>query len=130
MLGIDRLRTGLVASLLLAVAVAGVLPALPARAQVNPFGKAGGNLTAEDWTAINEARSSVLAEPATVGATRSWTNPKSGNSGTISITGTVQRQGMECRAVKYIFNLKAQQRTAVAPMNECKTDDGTWKYLM
>ena len=80
---IHQTRNGASVALALLLGVS----ALPAVAQVNPFGKAGGDLSAEDWVAINEARDGTLADPAAVGASRAWTNPKSGNSGTIAITG-------------------------------------------
>ena len=120
---------GRAAALSLLVALAVFASALPAAAQINPFGKEGGNLTKEDWTEINAARDKVLAEPAAVGTKRSWSNPKSGNSGTIAIAGIVKHGDMECRSVKYVLHIKAQNRNATLSRKECKTADGTWKYL-
>jgi surface antigen len=100
-----------------------------APAQVNPFGKAGGNLTNEDWAQLNAAKAKVLAEPAAVGTKGSWTNPKSGNSGSIDITKAFNHGDLPCRSVKYVFHLKTQKQQGTYLMNECKTADGSWKFL-
>jgi surface antigen len=123
---LDELRRTAGALLALTLWIAALAP--PAAAQINPFGRATTGLTSDDWTALNQARAKVMAEPAAVGSTQSWSNPKSGNSGTVSITGIVKHQGQECRAVTYVFHRRAQQ-ARTARMNECKTADGTWKFL-
>jgi surface antigen len=116
-----------VVSLLLALSV--LAGALPATAQINPFGQAGGNLTREDWAALNTARDKALADPAAVGTQETWSNPRSGNSGAVTITGIVNHAGMDCRAVTYTFHIKVQNRNATHPMRQCKTADGAWKFL-
>ena len=41
---------------------------------------------------LNAAKAKVLADPAAVGTKGSWTNPKSGHSGTIDITTVLNTQ--------------------------------------
>ena len=123
-----RERAGLMASLLLVLVLVGI--AAPVLAQVNPFGKEGGNLTKEDWVELNAAKAKALADPGAVGTHESWANAKSGHSGTIAITKAFTRGGLPCRTVKYGLKLKAPNTAPKTfTMNECKAPDGTWKYI-
>lgn len=120
-------RASALATLALGLLLAGGAPVL---AQINPFGKEGGNLTKEDWTELNAAKAKALADPAAVGTHESWTNAKSGHSGTIDITKEYMRNGLPCRTVNYAFKLKASDSTAKTfVMNECKAPDGSWKFV-
>jgi len=104
--------------------------AVPVLAQINPFGKEGGNLTKEDWTELNAAKAKALADPASVGTHESWTNAKSGHSGTIDITKAYRKNGLPCRTVNYGLKLKASGSAAKKfVMNECKAPDGSWKFI-
>ena len=123
-----RGRAALWAPLLLGLALA--ITAAPALAQINPFGKEGGNLTKDDWAELNAAKAKALADPAAVGTHESWTNAKSGHSGTIAITKAFTHGGLPCRTVKYGLKLKAPSSAPkIFNMNECKAADGSWKYM-
>src|SRR5262249_9754669 len=117
----------LLASLLLVLGLVAV--AAPVLAQINPFGKEGGNLTKEDWAELNAAKAKALADPAAVGTQESWANAKSGHSGTIAITKAFTRGGLPCRTVKYGLKGKASSAPKIFTMNECKAPDGSWKYI-
>src|SRR5262245_41583227 len=123
-------KLGVCAALLAAfLGLAALGGATSAVAQINPFGKEGGNLTKEDWEQINAAKAKALTDPAAVGTKESWENPKSGNSGTIDITKEFKRGDLPCRTVKYTLTLKGQKKQRSYVMNECKAPDGRWKFI-
>jgi surface antigen len=101
----------------------------PAQKQANPYGTAGANLTKEDWTLLNAAKAKVMADPAAVGTEGSWTNPKSGHSGTIKITKAFDRGERRCRTVAYAFDLWAKKTSGTYLVSECKAADGRWGPL-
>jgi len=127
---VGKVRRG-TRTLLLSMALGSLFlgAANPASAQINPFGKEGGNLTKEDWEQINVAKGKALADPAAVGTKEAWKNPKSGNSGTIDITRAFKHGNLPCRTVKYGLTLKGQKKQRSYMMNECKAADGSWKFI-
>jgi surface antigen len=102
--------------------------AQPALGQVNPFrGSSATPLNADDIAALTEATNRLLDRPQLVtGATESWSNPKSGASGTITAGSAVQRKGMACRIVGYQNTVPGPRAKRNATLTWCKTKDG-WK---
>jgi surface antigen len=100
----------------------------PALSQLlNPFrGSSATPLQADDITALSDATHRLLDRPQLqVGSTETWSNPKSGISGTIKAGDPVQRKGLACRVVSYetvVPREPARRRT----FTWCKTADG-WK---
>jgi surface antigen len=98
-------------------------------AQISPFGRTAAGLSKEDWVALHAARDKALEGAAAVGTKQAWSNPKSGNSGTIDIIDTLALDGMDCRSVRYDFSLKMKASNTTYLVHECKTGDGSWKLL-
>ena len=63
-----------------------------------------------------------------VGATASWSNPDSGNSGTIKLLKKYRYRSMQCERVQYTFQTTKKN---VGPehyvLNSCLTPNG-WKF--
>ncbi len=75
----------------------------------------------ENTVAINN-----LANPV-AGATRSWTNPTSGNSGKVTIARLFESTGMPCHALHYAISFVDQPVPQDYEFNWCRTSKGQWK---
>ena len=119
--------------LLLAACVAvPALAALPASAQFIPT--PGPNLvpetlTREDVTALSAASAKLYtAETVAVGAVETWTNPKTGNSGVVTIARVFERNGMPCREIVHRIKL-AREGEQTYHFNRCRIGTGEWKLI-
>lgn len=65
------------------------------------------------------------------GTTKSWSNPESGNSGTVTLLDRFASQGRDCRRVKYFVKPGPSQPASVIPatyeLTTCRLADGSWK---
>ena len=73
-----------------------------AYAQLNPFrGYNGPTLAKPDIDAGRVAADRLLgSDPKPVGTVETWTGPTSGNSGTLTVERTYQKQGHQCSALR------------------------------
>lgn len=119
-------------TVLAAVALA-LAAALPAQAQINPFGKWGStSMTKEDQQMTSQAAASLYQNPAVKkGDIAKWENPASGNSGTVTVTRLFQSKDMPCVGLLYSFNIKDTQDKSKKELqsNRCKVASGEWKIL-
>lgn len=115
--------------LMACIAVAGL--AAPAGAQINPFGPySGDNLTADDRRLAEEASSKVYqAQAASIGATQSWANSATGNSGTVTLVKVHDYRGMPCRTLEHRVRMKERTEPIVFHLDRCRTEAGEWKIL-
>jgi surface antigen len=114
------------------VVAVGLLLALPvaAQAQTNPFrsSRIGTGLTNEDRVAMGAAGRRLYDQPTVAdGASDQWSNPKSGNSGTITVLQSVEKSGMTCRNMRYVIHLAKRTGSRTYTVNWCKTASGEWK---
>ena len=81
---------------------------------------------------MENAASKLLATPdPSVGALEAWFNSRTGANGTVSVAGTVVRQGSTCQVVNYATTLRdGQHRDALQHQDAlviwCKTSSG-WR---
>lgn len=70
------------------------------------------------------------AESGQVGQSQSWSNPQSGNHGTITPTSQVYRgnNGRECRNFSETITLKDGKSETVNG-RRCKNADGSWEFV-
>lgn len=65
------------------------------------------------------------------GTTAPWSNPESGNSGTVTLLDRFASQGRDCRRVKYFVKPGPSQPASVIPatyeLTTCHLPDGSWK---
>jgi surface antigen len=61
------------------------------------------------------------------GASGQWSNPKSGNNGTITVLQSFEKSGMTCRKMRYVIHLAKRTGPRTYTVNWCKTPSGEWK---
>ena len=59
------------------------------------------------------------------GESRPWSNPQTGNSGTITILRSYNRGNLPCRDAQ--VNSKLKERNVVYVLPVCQVADGSWK---
>ncbi|ABI61536.1 RT0821/Lpp0805 family surface protein [Granulibacter bethesdensis] len=101
-----------------------------AHAQLNPFYTSvdGSALNKSDLATLGKAAGPLLGnEPLFNGSTQPWSNPKTGNSGTLTLVEQYQKDGMSCRKIRYDVMLKRRNAPNVYTLDWCKTAQGVWK---
>jgi surface antigen len=107
--------------------VAGLMIAGAAQAQLLPTWETNITLTQQDLDMIHSAvTNQVHGKP--VGTTASWSNPASGNSGSIKLVKKLARKDQRCEDIEYTV------RSGGTPVYtehyhfiSCLQPDGTWK---
>jgi surface antigen len=113
-----------------ALALALVLSvAAPAVAQVSPFGDSL-DLKAEDIEMLKAAAAALFDDDsARLGDTRTWSNPASGNTGSVSLVKTFEHQGLPCKRVQHVIKQKGRDDQVIYQFARCRTAAGTWQLL-
>lgn len=116
------------------IVMLGAACALPlvAHAQVNPFrsSRIGSGLSQEDLKELGAASRQLYAQDNVAnGTTDTWSNPKSGNSGTVTVMDSFQRQGNACRKLRYDIRLKVRSGVRTYTLSWCHMPDNTWKII-
>lgn len=84
----------------------------------------GASLDKADLAYHNKASQAAL-ENAPTGKAKSWSNPDSGHSGTITPTRTFQSDGTYCREYRQTINVGGKQEEGYG--QACRQPDGSWK---
>ena len=122
------MRKLIVGSLAAAVALSAVV--LPAQAQLNPFTRAGFELSQEDIDLLSAAAKKLyIDESVPVGTVETWSNPKSGNTGSVQLIGTFDYKGLPCRRLQHDIRIAKVADPFRFIFDRCKTADGAWKTL-
>ena len=103
-------------------------------AGMNPFGPTGLPLTSRDFQEMSAAVDPLLNdETIPIGTARSWNNPRSGNSGTITLerrfTQDFQGKTLPCRTLRYHTVIRNRSDPFNLRINRCKVADGNWMLL-
>jgi surface antigen len=80
--------------------------------------------TDEDWKIFKESLAGALNDP-TVGAAKTWENPSTRVSGTITILKAFKQGDADCRLVRITNQAKDRKHTSEPTF--CKSADGDWK---
>ncbi len=63
-----------------------------------------------------------------LGATASWSNPESGNSGSVTLLKILARQGRRCEQIEYRMSPPEKARPSDRfVLTSCLQPDGSWK---
>ena len=117
------------ASLYLTAAIAILTVVHAATAQINPFSR-NQLITDEDLQLIDVAsRKLYQVDSPQLGATEQWSNPNSGNMGTVTLTQVFEQDGMPCRKLLHRITVKGEQEPAMFVFNRCRVGSGEWKLL-
>ncbi len=114
----------------LAAAVALGMYVLPVQAQLNPFTRSGFELSQEDLELLSAAAKKLyIDESVPVGTVETWSNPKSGNTGSVQLIGTFDYKGLPCRRLQHDIRVKDVANPFRYLFDRCKTPNGEWKLL-
>jgi surface antigen len=90
-------------------------------------GALGSSLDAQDRRIAAQRQQNAL-ETAPSGATTSWHNPDTGNSGTVTPTRTYQNaSGQYCREFQQTITVGGQQEQSFG--TACRQPDGNWRIV-
>jgi hypothetical protein len=99
-------------------------------AQVNPFQTGATGLRGDDWKLMSAAASRLYQQDVVAeGTTGQWSNPKTGDSGAVTVLRSFERNGMACRKVRYDIRVRARSGQRSYTVNWCKTASGEWKMV-
>ena len=110
-----------------------VLPLLvvadTASAQFRYLSPDGPRMTREDLDRQGAAAQSLLdKEPPPVGASASWSNPKSGARGRVTMVNARDARGRSpCRRMRYEVSTRGAAGPADMTFTVCRMPDGAWK---
>lgn len=101
---------------------------------LNPFGPWSLPLTAEDFKLMDQVVQPLLSDDSVpLGTTRTWSNPKSGDQGTVTLMQrfdyNYQGTKLPCRKLNYVFQTPEVAEHARYSLNQCRISDGSWKLL-
>lgn len=83
-------------------------------------------LTTEDVEIIkHKARVEMGDKPE--GTMLEWDNPKSGNTGSVTLLKRFSAEGRECRALRHVLNV-VRAESFHYKLTICLQPDGTWKW--
>ena len=104
--------------------------AVPAQAQLSPFKRSGFELSQGDLEILGAAAQKLyLDESVPVGTVETWSNPDSGNTGSVQLIGTFEHQGLPCRRLQHDIKIKDVADPFRYIFDRCKTSSGEWKLL-
>ena len=97
-------------------------------AQINLFRGSSTVLRGDDLALMTGAASQLYQQDTVAnGAASHWSNPKTGDSGTVTVLHSFEKAGMACRRVRYVIHLRGVTGQRVYTVNWCKTASGEWK---
>jgi hypothetical protein len=107
-----------------------LLAPLESSAQYGRTFRTAPKLTSDDIAIVRHlVREELTGKPK--GTTLSWSNPKTENSGTVTLLDSFASEGRDCRRVRYVIHPAPRQRTPIRPaqyvLTSCRLPDGTWK---
>jgi surface antigen len=84
-------------------------------------------LTDEDMAlAQNAAREGMAGQPE--GTKLEWSNPESGNSGTVTLLQRYEVDQRECRKLEHGLKIKGESDRRIYIVTICLQPDGSWKW--
>jgi surface antigen len=109
--------------------VAGCMIAASAQAQLLPTWETHITLTQQDLDMIRSAvTNQVHGKPE--GTTATWSNPASGNSGSIKLAKKLPRKNQQCERLEYTVRSGGTPvYTEHYNFTSCLQPDGTWKIV-
>lgn len=99
----------------------------PAAAQVSPLGPGAFNVPNSDLPLAGAAEAKLYDTAVKVGAVETWTNPDTGDSGSVTLISTYERDGMGCRRIAHVIKLRGVKPEREFVISRCRAADGSWK---
>ena len=102
----------------------------PTHAFVDPFKGSGFVLDESDLALVKTAAGKLYStDGLEVGAVEEWTNPETGNHGTVKLIRKHEYKGLPCRRLQHDIKLKRIIDPYRFTLDRCKVADGEWKIL-
>ena len=98
--------------------------------QFSSFGSSrnGVGLTKVDSDMVSAATNQLNAKAGLQqGDDQSWANPKSGNSGKVTVTKLFTSGDLPCHSLQYDNSMKKTAQSPSYSLNWCKVGEGVWK---
>ncbi len=103
---------------------------LPASAQINPFGRSDFALSEVDVTLLRAAAAKLYeGETAALETQEAWSNPKSGNAGTVRLVRIFKYNDLTCRRLQHDITLEDASDPFRFIIDRCQVSPGVWKIL-
>ena len=113
----------------LTLGVGALIATAPALAQINPLGPGAFSVPREDLGLLNAAEEKLYDPADKVGTVERWTNDKTGDSGTVTLISTFERDGMPCRRVAHDIKIRGNKTPRQFVLSRCRVADGSWKIV-
>jgi surface antigen len=104
----------------------GLCAAAHAQPMMNPLRQLA--LSTEDFAMVGQAVDG-LYDAGKIGVAQTWSNPESGNSGSVKIVDTFEYQGLPCRTVEHTVKIRRQADPKQVVLKTCRDKDGAWKLI-
>ena len=75
------------------------------------------------------ATANRLYDAGEIGASATWSNAASGNSGTARLLETFERDGLPCRRVEHVIKIRQDAVPKRLVLATCRTADGRWHLV-
>jgi surface antigen len=116
-------------ALLVVVLAVSLLWAQTTAAQVNPFGDSL-DLKESDIAVLQAAASALFQDDkAGIGETKNWSNPKTDDSGAVSLRKLFKHACTSCKRLQHSIKQKGRSDQITYQFARCRADDGSWKLL-
>jgi surface antigen len=110
-------------------ALALVAAVAPAGAQVSPLGPGAFAVPHADLQLLAQAEAKLYDPALKVGATASWRNAQTGDSGTVTLISTFARDAAPCRRLAHEIKVRGIQDVRQFLISRCRDADGSWKIV-
>ena len=101
----------------------------PAASQVSPFGPGAFNVPNSDAPLLRAAEAKLYDPGVKVGAVEKWSNPETGDNGSVTLISTFERDGMACRRIAHLIKVRFNEVQRQFVISRCKAADGSWKIV-
>jgi surface antigen len=99
----------------------------PAMAQVSPLGPGAFNVPSSDLPLLSAAEAKLYDAAVKVGSFQKWSNPATGDDGSVTLISTFERDGMACRRLAHVIKLRGVKPERQFVISRCRAADGSWK---
>ena len=117
-------------AILMAAALIAFTTVSPLVHATNPFKGSGFKLVDSDLALLKAAAGKLyLGDGVEVGAVEQWSNPETGNHGTVKLIRKHEYKGLPCRRLQHHIELKRVKDPRSFVLDRCRAADGEWKIL-
>ncbi len=114
----------------LTAVLATIALAMPAHAQLNPFRRSDFEVSDTDIRLATAAAAKLYeGERAELGDFEDWSNPETGNKGSVMLVGIFTHNDLPCRRLQHDIEIATSGTPFRYVFDRCKLPSGEWKLL-